>query len=76
MVSGSGKLLVNVEGPVMVLTINRPQVRNALDTETAAELTRALRAFDASDDMLVAVLTGAGRTFLRRRRPQGTRRRP
>lgn len=47
MASGSNKLLVEVDGPVMVLTINRPEVRNALDTETAAELTRALRAFDA-----------------------------
>jgi enoyl-CoA hydratase len=63
MASGSNKLLVEVDGPVMVLTINRPEVRNALDTETAAELTRALRAFDASNDALVAVLTGAGGHF-------------
>nr|WP_146691039.1 crotonase/enoyl-CoA hydratase family protein [Bradyrhizobium canariense] len=57
------KLLVETDGPVTVITINRPAVRNALDNETAASLTQALRAFDASPDAKVAVLTGAGGHF-------------
>jgi enoyl-CoA hydratase len=57
------KLLVENDGPVTVITINRPEVRNALDNETAAELTRALRAFDGAPDQAVAVLTGAGGNF-------------
>lgn len=57
------KLVVQNDGPVTVITINRPDVRNALDNETAAALTIALRAFDAAHDRAVAVLTGAGGNF-------------
>ncbi|MDI4235146.1 crotonase/enoyl-CoA hydratase family protein [Bradyrhizobium sp. Arg237L] len=57
------KLLVENDGPVTIITINRPEVRNALDNETAAELTKALRAFDSAPDQAVAVLTGAGGNF-------------
>ncbi|TAI66014.1 crotonase/enoyl-CoA hydratase family protein [Bradyrhizobium sp. Leo170] len=57
------KLLVENNGPVTIITINRPEVRNALDNETAAELTKALRAFDSAPDQAVAVLTGAGGNF-------------
>lgn len=57
------KLVVQNDGPVTVITINRPDVRNALDNETAAALTIALRAFDAAHDQAVAVLTGAGGNF-------------
>lgn len=58
-----GKLLVENDGPVTIITINRPEVRNAVDNETAAELTKALRAFDSAPDQAVAVLTGAGGHF-------------
>jgi enoyl-CoA hydratase len=51
------------DGPVMVVTINRPAARNAVDGPTAAGLADAFRAFDADDDLAVAVLTGAGGTF-------------
>jgi enoyl-CoA hydratase len=57
------KLLVENDGPVTVITINRPNVRNALDNETAAALTKALRDFDHAEDQAVAVLTGAGGHF-------------
>ncbi|WP_027579841.1 crotonase/enoyl-CoA hydratase family protein [Bradyrhizobium sp. Ai1a-2] len=59
----SRKLLVENDGPVTIITINRPEVRNAIDNETAAELTKALRAFDSASDQAVAVLTGAGGHF-------------
>ncbi len=52
-----------VDGPVAVVTIDRPEVRNAVDGPTAAELADAFRRFDADDDLLVAVLTGADGTF-------------
>ena len=51
------------DGPVAVVTINRPEVRNAVDGPTAAALAEAFRAFDADDALAVAVLTGAGGTF-------------
>ncbi len=57
------KLLVENDGPVTIITINRPEVRNALDNETAADLAMALRAFDGASGQAVAVLTGAGGHF-------------
>ncbi|MDQ1384694.1 MAG: enoyl-CoA hydratase [Actinomycetota bacterium] len=50
-------------GRVTVVTINRPERKNAVDRDTAAELADAFRAFDADDERDVAVLTGAGGTF-------------
>jgi enoyl-CoA hydratase len=50
-------------GPVTVITINRPEVRNAVDTPTARALHEAFLAFDADPAQSVAVLTGAGGTF-------------
>lgn len=50
-------------GRVVVVTIDRPQVRNAVDRATAAALADAMRRFDASDTADVAVLTGAGANF-------------
>lgn len=52
-----------VDGPVAVVTIDRPQVRNAVDGPTAAALAGAFRGFDEDDSLSVAVLTGAGGTF-------------
>lgn len=48
---------------VLVVTIDRPEVRNAVDGPTAEALARAFREFDADDGLAVAVLTGAGGTF-------------
>lgn len=48
---------------VHVITIDRPEVRNAVDRETADALGAAFRAFDSDPDAAVAVLTGAGGTF-------------
>src|SRR5712671_4302376 len=50
-------------GRVTVVTIDRPDVRNAVDRATAAGLADAFRAFDTDDNHDVAVLTGAGGTF-------------
>ncbi|RYP86734.1 crotonase/enoyl-CoA hydratase family protein [Nocardioides guangzhouensis] len=54
---------VTHEGPVTTVTLDRPEVRNAVDGPTAALLADAFRAFEADDAALVAVLTGAGGTF-------------
>jgi len=53
----------DVDGPVAIVTIDRPQVRNAVDGPTAAALADAFRRFDADDARAVAVLTGAGGAF-------------
>ena len=51
------------DGPVAVVTIDRPEVRNAVNGPTATALAEAFRRFDADDDLAVAVLTGAGGFF-------------
>jgi enoyl-CoA hydratase len=48
---------------VLVVTIDRPEVRNAVDGPTAALLADAFRTFEADPTLHVAVLTGAGGTF-------------
>jgi enoyl-CoA hydratase len=48
---------------VAVITIDRPEVANAIDRPTAEELAAVLRRFEEDDDLAIAVLTGANRTF-------------
>ena len=52
-----------VDGAVAVITIDRPEVANAIDRPTAAALADAFRSFDADDAVAVSVLTGANDTF-------------
>ncbi len=56
---------VDVEhsGAITVITISRPEVRNAVDRRTADALAAAFRAFDEDADASVAILTGAGGGF-------------
>lgn len=50
-------------GPVLVVTIARPSVRNAVDRPTAEALAAAFALLDADDELVASVLTGAGGTF-------------
>lgn len=56
-------VLYESDGPLAVVTINRPEVRNAVDGPTAALLADAFRRFEADESLAVAILTGAGGTF-------------
>ncbi|HEX8803123.1 MAG TPA: crotonase/enoyl-CoA hydratase family protein [Acidimicrobiales bacterium] len=51
------------DGPVAAVTIDRPEVANAVDRPTAEALAGHFRAVEADDAVAVAVLTGAGGTF-------------
>jgi enoyl-CoA hydratase len=59
----SDEVLVERRGAVQVITINRPQARNALDAAVARGVADAVDALDASDELRAAVLTGAGGFF-------------
>src|ERR1051326_510887 len=48
---------------ILVVAIDRPEVRNAVDPATATALAQAFRAFDADESLSVAILTGTGGTF-------------
>src|SRR5262245_35712698 len=52
-----------VDGPIVVITLDRPEVANAIDRPTAEALADAFRRFDADDALSVAVLTGAHGKF-------------
>jgi enoyl-CoA hydratase len=54
---------VDADGPVTIVTLDRPEVANAIDRPTADELAQAFRDFDVDDTQFVAVLTGANGTF-------------
>lgn len=56
-------VLVERDGEVTTVTIDRPAARNAVDGPTAAELAEAFREFDADPGAAVAVLTGSGGAF-------------
>src|SRR6478672_3067249 len=56
-------VFVEREGPVTTVTIDRPEVRNAVDGPTAAALADAFRAFEDDSEAAVAVLTGSGGNF-------------
>jgi enoyl-CoA hydratase len=56
-------ILTERRGTTYVVTINRPEVRNALDEPTASALAQALREFDSDTTLAVAVLSGSGGTF-------------
>lgn len=56
-------VIVERGGPIWTVTINRPEVRNAVDGPTARALAQAFREFDADGQACVAVLTGAAGQF-------------
>jgi enoyl-CoA hydratase len=58
-----GTVRLDSDEDVLVVTIDRPRVRNAIDHPTAVALSVAFRDFDADDSLRVAVLTGAGGCF-------------
>jgi len=56
-------VLVDSRPPLLVVTLNRPEARNAVDGPTAALLAQAFRDFDSDPALAVAILTGAGGHF-------------
>jgi enoyl-CoA hydratase/carnithine racemase len=56
-------LLIEDRGAVRILTMNRPEKRNALNTGLTRELLDGLRAADAAGSVAAVVLTGAGPGF-------------
>jgi len=56
----SEKLLIKIEAGIAAITINRPDVRNALDKETWGLLRDSFASLDQNPEVRVIVLTGAG----------------
>ncbi|WP_255576100.1 MULTISPECIES: enoyl-CoA hydratase-related protein [Cryobacterium] len=62
-VSHDGVVRVEQFGHVLLITLNRPEARNAINPELTLALGEAVEAFDADPDLRVAVITGAGSAF-------------
>ena len=56
-------LAVERQGPLGLVTLNRPERHNAFDDALIAELTEAFRSMEGEDGIRVVVLSGAGRSF-------------
>jgi enoyl-CoA hydratase len=56
-------VLTETRDGVLVVTINRPEAKNAVNGEVATGIAAALDRLDGEDDLRVGVLTGAGGTF-------------
>ncbi|OZI24484.1 enoyl-CoA hydratase [Bordetella genomosp. 7] len=54
---------VEVVDGIQIITINRPEAKNAINLETAQAMAAALDQLDSRDDIRIGILTGAGGTF-------------
>lgn len=54
---------VEIVDRIQIITVNRPDARNAINYETAHELAKAFDQLDDNDDVAIGILTGAGNTF-------------
>jgi enoyl-CoA hydratase len=59
----SEELLTEVRDGILIVTINRPEAKNAMNKAAAEGIAAAMDRLDAEDDLRVGILTGAGGTF-------------
>src|SRR5690606_37989354 len=56
-------ILTERRGPILVVTINRPQARNAFNSTAAMQMNAAMDLLEEDDSLFMGVITGAGGTF-------------
>ncbi|MCH2170540.1 crotonase/enoyl-CoA hydratase family protein [Myxococcota bacterium] len=56
-------VVVNQRGPVLIITLGRPEKRNAIDPDTAAGIDHALNELEDTEELLVGVITGGPSLF-------------
>src|SRR5687768_13166574 len=61
--SDTPRILTERRGPVLIVTINRPEAKNAFDSTTSFALNEAMDLLEREDELFVGVITGAGGTF-------------
>ena len=59
----SDLITVEVTDGIQIITINRPEAKNAINLETAQAMAAALDQLDSRDDIRIGILTGGGGTF-------------
>ena len=63
MAAAASSLSIARQGPLGLVTMNRPERHNAFDDELIAAITEALRSMEAEDGVRVVILSGAGKSF-------------
>jgi enoyl-CoA hydratase/carnithine racemase len=61
--ASSDPALLAIDGPIATITLNRPEAFNSIDLSTAKRLEAIAAEIEASDDIKVVVIEGAGRAF-------------
>ena len=59
----SDAVLTEVDNGVLIVTINRPEAKNAVNADVAQGIAAAMDELDGNDELRVGILTGAGGTF-------------
>ncbi|WFU62637.1 crotonase/enoyl-CoA hydratase family protein [Bradyrhizobium brasilense] len=59
----SQPILTERRGPVLIITINRPEARNAFDRATSDAMNAAMDVLDEDDRLFIGIITGAGGNF-------------
>ena len=57
------EVIVAREGRTLIVTVNRPHVRNAIDRATALAIATAMDELDDDPGLVIGILTGAGGNF-------------
>jgi enoyl-CoA hydratase/carnithine racemase len=69
--TGTSELLCEIRDRVALITLNRPEARNALSDRLTPALRRMIKQCGDDPGVGALLITGAGNAFLRRRRRQG-----
>src|SRR5271163_3514802 len=63
MTEPSQRILTERRGPILIVTINRPEAKNAFDSESSQAMSEAMDLLDNEDGLFVGIITGAGGNF-------------
>lgn len=63
MTTQPSRILLDRRGPILVVTINRPEAKNAFDSASSFAMNEAMDVLEREDELFVGVITGAGGTF-------------
>lgn len=61
--SDTPRILTERRGPILIVTINRPEAKNAFDSTSSFAMNEAMDLLEREDELFVGVITGAGGTF-------------
>ncbi len=59
----SQRILTEERGPILVVTVNRPEAKNAFDDESSLAMSDAMDMLDEKDELFIGIITGAGGNF-------------